>query len=127
LTAALKKKKGSIIFGLSRKDLIFRFLLANGRAAKAEVLERKYQSTPDGDPNFDKPLPPSTRGVLHFEGTRFLSISPGQTLDITEKNKAAKALAFINLINAARTALLSSEPHPEFESVSFLTGIFGKG
>jgi hypothetical protein len=115
-----------VTFGLSRKDLIFRFLLANGAVVKAEVLERKFESNQDGEPNFDKPLQPSIRGILRFDGMRFLSISQGQTLDITEKNKTAKAQALINLLNAARSALLSREPHPEFESVSFLTGIFGK-
>jgi hypothetical protein len=114
-----------ITFGLSRKDLIFRYLLVNGSVAKAEVLERKYRSTADGDADFDKPLAPSSRGVLHFDGVRCVSISSDQTLDITEKNRNAKTLAFINLVNAVRAALLSTDPHPEFDSISFLTGIFG--
>jgi len=116
-----------ITFGLSRKDLIFRYLLVNGSAAKAEVRERKYRSTADGDPEFDKPLAPNSRGVLHFHGGRLVSISPEQTLDITKKNRNAKALAFINLVNVVRAALLSNDPHPEFDSISFLTGVFGNG
>jgi hypothetical protein len=116
-----------IVFGLSRKDLIFRYLLVNGSAAKAEVLERKYRSTADGDTDFNRPLAPSSRGVLHFDGVRLVSISSHQTLDLTEKNKNAKSLAFINLANAVRTMLLSANPHPEFESISFLRGIFENG
>jgi hypothetical protein len=116
-----------IIFGLSRKDLIFRYFLINQRAAKVEVLEQKYRSTADGDPDFKNPLPPAPRGVLYFDGLRLISIISGQTLNISEKNKDAKAVAFTNLVNAVRAALMSSDPHPEFESVSFLTGIFGNG
>jgi hypothetical protein len=48
-------------------------------------------------------------------------------LNISEKNKDAKAVAFINLVSAVRVALKSSDPHPEFDSISFLTGIFGNG
>jgi hypothetical protein len=116
-----------IIFGLSRKDLILRYLLVNGSAAKADVLDRKYRSTADGDVDFDHPLPSSSRGVLYFDGVRLVSISSDRSLDITEKNRSAKALAVINLANAVRAALLSKEPHPDFESISFLTGIFGEG
>jgi len=116
-----------IIFGLSRKDLIFRYLLVNGSAAKAEVLDRKYRSTADGDADFERPIPPSSRGVLYFDGVRLVSISSDQTLDIAEKNRNMKALAVINLANAVRSALLSKESHPDFESISFLTGIFGDG
>jgi hypothetical protein len=116
-----------ITFGLSRKDLIFRYLLVNGTAAKAEVLEQKYRSTADGDADFDRPLPRSSRGVFHFDGVRLVSVSSDQTLDITDKNKSAKSLALINLVNAVRAALLATDVHPEFESISFLTGIFGNG
>jgi hypothetical protein len=116
-----------IIFGLSRKDLIFRYLLVNQRAVKTEVLEQKYQSTPDADPDFKNPLPPTSRGILYFDGLRLISIISAENLNISEKNKNAKAVAFVNLVNAVRTALMSSDPHPEFESISFLTGIFGNG
>ena len=114
-----------IIFGLSQKDLIFHYLFVDGSAAKAEVLERKYRSTADADLDFKNPLPPTSRGVLYFDGLKLTSVSSGQTLNISEKNKNAKAVAFINLVNAVRAALMSSDPHPEFESISFLTGIFG--
>ena len=116
-----------ITFGLSRRDLIFRYLLINGTAAKAEVLERRYPSTADGDADFDRPFRPNSRGVLHFDGVKLVSISSRQTLGIKDKNKNAKALAFINLVDAVRAALLSNDPHPEFESTSFLAGIFENG
>ena len=99
----------------------------NQHAVKAEVIERRYRSTADGDPDFKNPLPPTSKGVLYFEGLKLKSISSGQTLNISEKNKTAKAVAFINLVNAVRAALTSNNPRPEFESISFLTGIFGNG
>jgi hypothetical protein len=114
-----------VIFGLSRKDLILRYLLVSGRAAKAEVFERKYRSTADGDADFDRPLPATSRGILYFDGVKLVSVPSNQMLDIAEKDKNAKALAFLNLLNAVRAALLSNDPHPEFDSVSFLTGVFG--
>lgn len=114
-----------IMFGLSRKDLIFRYLLVAGSTVKAQVLERKYRSTADADPDFKNPLPPTSRGVLYFDGLKLRSVISGQTLNVSEKNKSAKAVAFINLVNAVRAALMSSDSHPEFESISFLTGIFG--
>jgi hypothetical protein len=114
-----------MIFGLSRKDLIFRYLLVDGSVAKAEVLERKYRSTADADPDFKSPLLPTSGGVLYFDGTKVVSVISGQMLNISEKNKNAKAVAFINLVNAVRAALMSSDSRPEFESISFLTGIFG--
>jgi hypothetical protein len=116
-----------IIFGLSRKDLIFRYLLVAGSTVKAEVLERKYRSTADADPDFKNPLSPTSRGALYFDGVKPISVTSGQTLNISEKNKNAKAVAFINLMNAVRAALMSSDLHPEFESISLLTGIFGNG
>jgi hypothetical protein len=114
-----------IIFGLSRKDLILRYFLVSGGAAKAEVFERKYRSTADGNADFNSPLPPTSRGILYFDGVKLLSFSSNQMLDITDKDKNAKALAFMNLVNAVRAALLSNDPHPEFDSISFLTGVFG--
>ena len=116
-----------ILFGLSRKDLIFHYLLVNGNPIKAEILERKYRSTADADPDFKNPLPPTRRGVLYFDGLKLTSIISGETLKISEKNKNAKAVAFVNLVNAVQAALMSRDPHPEFESISFLTGIFGSG
>jgi len=114
-----------IIFGLSRKDVIFRYLLVNGSPAKVQVLDRKYRSTADGDADFDHPIPSSSRALLYFDGVRLVSISSDKSLDISQKNRNTKALALINLANAVRAALLSKEPHPDFESISFLTGIFG--
>jgi hypothetical protein len=116
-----------IIFGLSRKDLIFRYLLVNQRAVKAEVLEQRYRSNADADPDFKNPLPPTPRGVLYLNGLRAIAVISGESLNISEKNKNIKAVAFINLVNAVRAALKSSDPHPEFDSISFLTGIFGNG
>ena len=54
--------------------------------------------------------------MLYFDGVRLVSISSDQTLDIAEKNRNTKALAVINLANAVRSALLSKESHPDFES-----------
>jgi hypothetical protein len=116
-----------VTFGLSRKDLVFRYLLRSGRIAKVEISERKYRSTADAALDFKNPLPCRSIGVLYFDGPRVISTMSGETLNITKKNKNTKAALFINLANAVRAALASSDPHPEFDSISFLTGILGNG
>jgi hypothetical protein len=116
-----------VTFGLSRKDVIINYVLLKGQVAKVDIVERKYRSTTDAVLDFSRPLPRRLVGRVYFQGPKLLSIESGETLNITKQNKNAKAASFINLVNALRAALASSDAHPEFESISFLTGIFGNG
>ena len=115
-----------VLFGLSKKDLIFRYVLTDGNVARLEVSERKYRSTADAGPDFKNPLPPTIIGVFYFAGARLISsrTSTGN-LVITEQNKPDKTAAFLRMVEAAQAALRSTQPHPEFDAVSLLTAIFG--